>query len=54
LAERFNLPGAMYPSITFFTMILGPAVVFVFCLLAAVYPAVRLFRLHPVEAMRTA
>jgi putative ABC transport system permease protein len=54
LAERFNLPGAMYPSITFFTMILGPAVVFTCCLLAAVYPAVRLFRLHPVEAMRTA
>ena len=53
LAERFNLPGKMYPSITFGTMILGPGVVFLFCLLAAVYPALRLFRLHPVKAMRT-
>ena len=54
LAERFNLPGKMYPSITFGTMILGPAVVFLFCMLAAVYPALRLFRLRPVDAMRTA
>jgi putative ABC transport system permease protein len=54
VAQRFNLPGAMYPSITPGTMLLGPAVVFVFCLLAAVYPALRLFRLRPVEAMRAA
>jgi putative ABC transport system permease protein len=53
LAERFNLPGKMYPSITFGSMLLGPSVVFLFCLLASVYPALRLFRLHPVEAMRT-
>lgn len=54
LAERFNLPGKMYPSITLGSMLLGPAVVFAFCLLAAVYPALRLFRLRPVDAMRTA
>jgi putative ABC transport system permease protein len=54
IAERYNLPGAMYPSITLGTMLLGPVVVFVFCLLAAVYPALRLFRLRPVEAMRAA
>jgi len=53
LAERFNLPGKMYPSITPKTLILGPAVVFFFSLLAAVYPALRLFRLRPVDAMRT-
>ena len=52
VAERYNLPGEMYPSITFGTMMLGPAVVFGFCLLAAIYPALRLFRLRPVEAMR--
>jgi putative ABC transport system permease protein len=54
VAERYNLPGEMYPSITLGTMLLGPAVVFAFCLLAAVYPALRLFRLRPVEAMRAA
>ncbi|MGD2127878.1 MAG: FtsX-like permease family protein [Lysobacterales bacterium] len=52
MAQRFNLPGAMYPSVTFGTMMLGPSVVFLFCLLAAVYPSLRLFRLRPVEAMR--
>jgi ABC-type antimicrobial peptide transport system permease subunit len=52
IADRYNLPGEMYPSITFGTMMLGPAVVFGFCLLAAIYPALRLFRLRPVEAMR--
>ena len=53
-ASRFNLPGAMYPSITPLSLVLGPAVVFLFCLLAALYPALRLFRLRPVDAMRTA
>ena len=54
VAERFNLPAEMYPSISAFSLLLGPAVVFLFCLLAAVYPALRLFRLQPVEAMRAA
>jgi ABC-type antimicrobial peptide transport system permease subunit len=52
IAKRYNLPGEMYPSVTFGSILLGPAVVFVFCLLAAVYPAVRLLRLQPVDAMR--
>jgi putative ABC transport system permease protein len=52
MAEKFNLPDRVYPSVTFFSMILGPGVVFLFSLLAAVYPSLRLFRLQPVEAMR--
>ena len=52
VAERFNLPGKLYPGVTFFSVMLGPVVVFLFCLLASVYPAMRLFRLQPVEAMR--
>jgi len=54
MAGKFNLPDRMYPSITFFSMLLGPSVVFLFSLLAAVYPSLRLFRLQPVEAMRAA
>ncbi len=54
VAERYNLPGEMYPSVTIGTMLLGPTVVFGFCLLAALYPALRLFGLRPVDAMRTA
>ena len=53
-ATRFNLPSRMYPAVTPLTLTLGPVVVFGFCLLAALYPALRLFRLRPVEAMRAA
>jgi ABC-type lipoprotein release transport system permease subunit len=52
MGERFNLPPLMYPMVTPFSMVLGPGVVFLGCLLAAIYPALRLFRLQPVEAMR--
>ena len=51
-AARFNLPARIYPSVTFVSMLLGPLVVFLFCLLASVYPALRLLRLKPVDAMR--
>jgi ABC-type lipoprotein release transport system permease subunit len=54
MAARFNLPDRIYPSLSFFTMMLGPSVVFLFSLAAALYPSLRLFRLHPIEAMRAA
>ena len=53
MVANFNLPGRFYPRATLFTMFAGPMVVFLFTLAAAVYPALRLHRLHPVEAMRT-
>jgi putative ABC transport system permease protein len=52
MADRFNLAGKVYPSVSAISLLLGPGVVFLFCLLASVYPALRLFRLKPVEAMR--
>jgi putative ABC transport system permease protein len=52
VAQRFNLPGKVYPSVGWYSLMLGPSVVFLFCLLASVYPALRLFKLRPVEAMR--
>jgi putative ABC transport system permease protein len=54
VAAKFNLPGRMYPSVSALSMMLGPGIVFLFCLLASVYPALRLYRLRPVEAMRAA
>ena len=53
MAANFNLPGRVYPQVSLTKTVFGPAVVFVFTLLAAVYPAWRLRRLHPVEAMRS-
>ena len=53
MAANFNLPPRVYFEATPGTMAIGPLIVFLFTLLAAVYPALRLYRLHPVEAMRT-
>ncbi|WOJ92185.1 FtsX-like permease family protein [Congregibacter variabilis] len=52
LAARFNLSGRMYPQVSVLTTLWGPLTVFVGVLLAAVYPALLLFRLRPVEAMQ--
>ena len=52
MAAQFNLPGRIYPQATVLSTLIGPVVVFVFSVLAAVYPAWRLRGLHPVEAMR--
>ena len=52
MAERFNLPDRMYPSLSVLSIMLGPSVVFLFSLLASIYPAIRLFFLQPVAAMR--
>ena len=54
MAMQFNLPSRIYPVPTAMTVMLGPATVFAFTLVAAVYPALRLRRLQPVEAMRAA
>jgi ABC-type lipoprotein release transport system permease subunit len=53
MAANFNLPGRVYPQVSIIKTVFGPTVVFLFTLLAALYPAWRLRRLHPVEAMRT-
>ena len=54
MAAQFNLPARMYPQINVLTLLAGPGVVFLFTMFAAVYPALRLRRLHIVEAMRAA
>ena len=53
MAAQFNLPGRIYPQASLLSTLIGPSVVFLFTLLASAYPAWRLRRLHPVEAMRT-
>ena len=54
MAGKFNLPSRIYPTITLTSLLAGPAVVLLFSLLATLYPALRLHRLRPVEAMRAA
>ena len=52
LAANFNLPSRVYPQVTLWSLILGPAVVLLGSVLSSLYPALRLHWLHPVEAMR--
>ncbi|MCG6937637.1 MAG: FtsX-like permease family protein [Gammaproteobacteria bacterium] len=52
MAVRFNLPDRMYPSLSLLSIFLGPGVVFIFSLLASLYPSLRLLFLQPVSAMR--
>ena len=54
MGAKFNLPSQLHPEVTLASLLSGPAVVFLFSLLASVYPALRLRRLQPVEAMRSA
>ena len=54
MAANFNLPSRFYPEATPLTLLLGPSIVFVGGMLAAIYPALRLHWLKPVEAMRVA
>ena len=53
MAAKFNMPSVVFPSFDVLSLMLGPSVVFIFCLFAAIYPALNLYGLKPVEAMRT-
>ncbi len=54
MAVSYNLPPRMYPEISLLTLFAGPTIVFVGTLASALYPALRLHWLQPVEAMRAA
>lgn len=54
MATNFNLPSSFYPQTTPLSLFLGPVIVFVAGMLAALYPALRLHWLQPVKAMRAA
>ena len=54
MATNFNLPSVFYPQASLLTLFLGPTIVFVGGMFAAIYPALRLHWLKPVEAMRAA
>ena len=52
VAQQFHLPARLYPRPGLAALLVGPGVVFAGALLAALYPALRLYRLQPVTAMR--
>jgi putative ABC transport system permease protein len=51
---RFGLPGAMYPRVDALTLLAGPAVIAICTIFAGIFPFMRVYRLEPVAAMRSA
>ncbi len=51
LLSQFGITGRMYPKLSFLSVSIGPFMVLFFTLLAALYPALKVRRLRPVEAM---
>ena len=52
MADRFNLDDRIYPTLSLLSIFLGPGIVFICSLLASLYPALRLFFLQPINAMK--
>jgi len=51
ILRQYGLPERIYPKLSWLSVTLGPAVVFLITLLTALYPAFRVKRLRPVDAM---
>lgn len=52
LLSQFGITGRMYPKLSLLSATSGPMAVLVITFLAALYPALKVQRMHPVEAMR--
>jgi len=52
IAKMYNMPATLYPQISIESTLIGPLVIFIFTLISALYPAMKIRKLQPVEAMR--
>ena len=52
ISRQFGIPSVLHPRLTLVSMLAGPMAVFLITVLAALYPALKIRRLQPVEAMR--
>jgi ABC-type antimicrobial peptide transport system permease subunit len=51
---QYGLPALIYPQLSARAILIGPAVILGFILVAALYPALRIRKLQPVEAIHAA
>ena len=54
MAGKFNLPSRIFPQVSIIGLFVGPVMVLLASVAASIYPALRIRRLEPVEAMRAA
>ena len=52
--RQYGLPERMYPQLSMLSVTIGAGIVLIITLLTALYPAFRVRRLRPVEAMLAA
>ncbi len=52
LLSQFGISGRMYPKLSLLSAVSGPLAVLVITFFTALYPALKVRRMHPVEAMR--
>ena len=51
LMRQYGIPGKLYPRLSFISALAGPEAVFVITLLSALFPAFKIRKFRPVEAM---
>jgi putative ABC transport system permease protein len=51
LLRQYGIPSRIYPQLSLLSITVGPAAVLLITMIAALYPAMRIRRLRPVEAM---
>ena len=54
LLSQFGITGRMYPKLSLLSAVSGPLAVLIITFFAALYPALKVRRMRPVEAMRAA
>lgn len=54
LLSQFGITGRMYPKLSLLSAVSGPLVVLLITFFTAIYPALKVRRMRPVEAMRAA
>lgn len=52
MLRQYGIPSLIRPKLSLATAVAGPSLVFIITMLTAIYPAVKVHRLKPVEAMR--
>lgn len=52
MARKFGMSSRIYPPLQAISLLLGPVCVFIGAILASLYPALKIHRLKPVQAMR--